>query len=101
MFGPSEDGFADNLTIPEGIEIAEPTPDKTDAMGRDAPKGSDEFQDTVRRAVVVAGNNVTEFTPDMPSLREASTDHPETFRDYIEASPAWHMFIEQGRYQTS
>ena len=24
FFGPSEDGFADNLTIPEGIEIAEP-----------------------------------------------------------------------------
>jgi hypothetical protein len=24
MLGPSEDGFADNLTIPEGIEIAEP-----------------------------------------------------------------------------
>jgi len=24
MFGPSEDGFADNLTIPEGIKIANP-----------------------------------------------------------------------------
>ena len=96
MFGPSEDGFADNLTIPEGIEIAEPEPDATKFAGVKTPMGTDEFQDIVRKALAVPGDDVTEFTPGIPSLRRASMDHPKTFRDYIEASPCWHVFIEQG-----
>jgi len=96
MFGPSEDGFADNLTIPEGIEIADPDPDATDAWGVNTPKGSDELQDMVRKALAAPGNDVTEFAPDMPSLRKASTEHSDTFGDYIEASPDWRVFIEQG-----
>ena len=96
MFGPSEDGFADKLTIPEGIEIAVPDQDATDPWGANTPKGSDEFQEAIRKALTVPGDNKTEFTPAMPSLRRASTDHPKTIRDYVEASPDWHVFIEQG-----
>ena len=96
MFGPSEDGFADDLTIPEGIEIAEPDPDTTDPMGANCPKGSDEFQDTIRKALTVPGNDIIQFVPAIPSLRKASTEHPKMFRDYIEASPDWHVFMEQG-----
>ncbi|MCU0871674.1 MAG: hypothetical protein MUE50_04960 [Pirellulaceae bacterium] len=96
MFGPSEDGFADNLTIPEGIEIVDPDPDATDAWDVDTLKGSDGLQDMVRKALVAPGNDATEFVPNMPSLRKASTDHSDTFGDYIEASPDWHVFIEQG-----
>lgn len=98
MFGPSEDGFADNLTIPEGIEIADPDQDTTDPWGANTPKGSDDFQNSVRSALAVPGTGTgkPEFTPAMPSLRRASTDHPNAFRDYVEASPDWHVFIEQG-----
>lgn len=96
MFGPSEDGFADNLTIPEGIEIAEPESDATDPWGANTPKGSDEFQKAIRKALTVPGDNTTEFTPAIPSLRTASTDYPKTFRDYVEASPDWHVFMERG-----
>lgn len=96
MFGPSEDGFADNLTIPEGIEIADPDQDSTDSWGANTPKGSDEFQDAIRKALAVPGDNTPEFTPAMPSLRRASTEHPNTFRDYVEASPDWHVFMERG-----
>ena len=96
MFGPSEDGFADNLTIPEGIEIAEPDQDATDRWGVNASKGSDGFQESVRKALTVPGDSTTEFTPVMPSLRRVATDHPKTFHDYVEASPDWHVFIEQG-----
>lgn len=96
MFGPSEDGFADNLTIPEGIEIADPDPDATDAWDVNPRKGSDVLQDMVRKALLAPGNDATEFVPNMPSLRKASTDHSDTFGDYIEASPDWHVFIEQG-----
>ena len=96
MFGPSEDGFADNLTIPAGIEIAEPDQDATDPWGANTPKGSDVFQDAIRKALTAPGDNTTEFTPAMPSLRRASTNHPAIIRDYVEASPDWHVFIEQG-----
>ncbi len=95
MFGPSEDGFADNLTIPEGIEIAEPDLDASGTMDNGIAEGTDELQDTVRKALAVPGGDVAEFTPDMPSLRRAATDHAKTFRDYIEASPDWHVFVEQ------
>jgi hypothetical protein len=96
MFGHSEDGFANNLTIPEGLEISDPDQDPTDTWGVNTPKGSDEFQDFVRKALAVPGNNETEFAPNMPSLRKASTDHSGTFSDYVEASPDWHVFMEQG-----
>jgi hypothetical protein len=96
MFGSSEDGFADKLTIPEGIEIANPDTDSTDAWSVNTPQGSDEFQDIIRKALAVSGNDATEFAPHMPSLRKASTDHSATFGDYVEASPDWHVFIEKG-----
>lgn len=96
MLGPSEDGFADNLTIPTGIEIAEPERDGTDPLGASRPKGRDEFQEAIRKALIVPGGNTTEFIPAMPSLRRASTDQPKAFRDYVEASPDWHVFMEQG-----
>lgn len=96
MFGPSEDGFADDLTIPEGIEIADPEPDATDARAVDTFGEIDAFQDAVRKALAVAGGETTGFTPGMPSLRRAATDHHEAFRHYLEASPDWHVFIEQG-----
>jgi hypothetical protein len=89
-FGPSEDGFADNVKIPKGMEIAEPVPDECDT------KGSDELQDVIRKALSVPGNDVPEFTPAMPSLRKAATDHAGIFRDYIEASPDWQVFVEGG-----
>ena len=96
MFGPSEDGFADNLKIPEGIEIAEPGPDTSDTMGVSTAEETDELQDSVRKALAVPGGDVAEFTPEMPSLSKAATDHPKSFREYIEASPDWHVFMEQG-----
>jgi len=96
MFGPSEDGFADNLTIPKSIEIAEPDLDANSAMKVSASNGIDELQGIVRKALTVPGGNSAEFIPAMPSLRGASTEHAKIFRDYIEASPDWHVFIEQG-----
>lgn len=96
MFGPSEDGFADNLTIPEGIEIAEPDSDTSGILDGEPAEGTDAFQDMVRKVLAVPGGDIVEFSPDMPSLSKASTDHAKTFREYIEASPDWHLFSERG-----
>eukprot|EP01031_Cornospumella_fuschlensis_P001962 gene1962-2444_t len=32
----------------------------------------------------------------MPALRRATLDHTQAFREYLEASPDWHVFIERG-----
>lgn len=96
MFGSIEDNFADNLTLPEGVELADPDPDPTAEWGVNPPKGSDEFQDLIRKALEIPGNEATEFAPYMPSLRKSSSDHPDEFRNYIEASPDWHVFVDQG-----
>lgn len=96
FFGPSEDGFADNLTIPEGIEIAEPDPEFSSGPAEISTGSADGFQKSIRQALAVPGGAETQFTPSMPSLRRAATDHTQTFRDYIDASPDWHVFVERG-----
>lgn len=96
FFGPSEDGFADHLRIPEGIEIAEPESDSAGEWSEADSTGTDAMQLAVKAALLAPGDSDPSFAPSMPSLRRASTDHPADFRAYIEASPDWHVFIEQG-----
>lgn len=91
---PAEDHFADHLTIPKGIEIAEPEPEAIDTTATNI----DKLQAIVRKAVAVPGGDSEKFIPAMPSLRRAVTDHAQVFRDYLEASPDWHVFIEQGNH---
>jgi len=98
MFGPSEDGFADHLTIPEGIEIAEPEQDRTDPWQAELSEERDWFQVSIRNALAEKGDGDSKFVPAMPSLRKASTEDAKMFRAYVEASPDWHVFIEQGRH---
>lgn len=101
MLGPEEDGFADNLTIPEGIQIAEPELEARHTVEASSGDGTDELQDSVRKALAEPGGDATEFTPEMPSLTKAATDHARTFREYVEASPDWHVFMEQGNWFAS
>jgi hypothetical protein len=96
FFGPSEDGFADHLTIPDGIVIAEPENDAAGRWSAADSKGTDAMQLAVKAALRLPGSGDPSFAPSIPSLRRASTEHPAEFRDYIEASPDWHVFIEQG-----
>jgi hypothetical protein len=97
MLGTTQmkDGFADNLTIPEVIEIAEPERVKSRPWFDPAPKEIDEFQASIRKALTVPGNGNPAFIPAMPSLRRASTDHYQAFVEYVEASPDWHVFTER------
>lgn len=72
MFGPSEDGFADGLTIPPGLELSEPDKPTTDSWEPDASKASadDELQRMVREALAVSGTNTSSLSPALPSLRK-------------------------------
>ncbi len=47
MFGPSEDGFADDLTIPKNIEISEPIQNSTDSWLLKASESRDAFQTAI------------------------------------------------------
>jgi hypothetical protein len=100
-FGPSADGFADNLKIPEGIEIAEPADDTSFSATSTNTGEPDPLQLDVRRALAIQGNDQVAFAPLVPSLRNASTDHARLFREYIDASPDWHGFTEQGNHFAS
>lgn len=96
FFGPSEDHFADHLLIPSGIEIASPVADDAGRHGQPEPEGTDDMQAGVKRALQKPGGNDSSFIPSVPSLREAATRHAAAFQEYIEASPDWHVFLEQG-----
>jgi hypothetical protein len=101
MFGPSEDHFADHLTIPTDIEISEPLSDTSGIFGKVAGAEMDDFQAEIRAAVTTVGGSNPEFIPALPALREASTLEAPLFREYIEASPDWHVFIERGNHFAS
>jgi hypothetical protein len=96
FFGPSEDHFADNLTIPEGLDIAEPVPDVRELSPGIGTEEVDELQTAIHSAIMSTGSEDPSFAPAIPSLSQAATDHPKAFRDYIEASPDWHVFLERG-----
>ena len=98
MFGPSEDHFADKLTIPEGLDISEPVSDASGEFSGTSTTGTDAMQLAIRAALAKPAGSNPAIVPSMPSLRKATTDHPKEFREYIEASPDWHVFIEQGNY---
>lgn len=94
MFGPSEDGFADHLTIPTGIALAEPEKDASSEDTVGSTKGTDAMQDAVHQALTIAGGEDATFAPAMPLLRRAATIHGQLFREYLAASPDWHVFME-------
>lgn len=94
FLGPSEDGFADGLTIPPGLDVAEPLSSHGSVAA--ASGASDPYRDAVSAALSKPGGGSSDFVPSIPSLRAASTDHPAAFFEYLEASPDWSVFLERG-----
>lgn len=87
---PVEDSFADNLTIPEGIEITEP-------IGRDVKAGnqSDSFQKAVLTALAQPGAGDSVITANIDSLSTLYKNSPASLERYLAMSPAW--FVAKGR----
>ncbi len=96
IFGPSEDGFADNLTIPEDIDISKPESPPWGGSPRRITTGTDSFQNRIREALAIPGSDDPAFVASLPSLRIASTEYRKTLLDYLDASPDWHVFFQQG-----
>lgn len=94
-FDSTEDHFADNLKMPEGIEIAVPS-EEAWTTPSNAQSDDDTFQAGIREALAKPGGDDEKFAPSVPSLRRASKEFPKEFRDYIDAAPEWGGFPEQG-----
>lgn len=94
MFGPSEDGFADNLTIPAGLEISDPLPET-----EQAPDASpDIFQKAIIDAIGVAGSDDTTITAYAPSLVKLARENPGLLRRYLASSAAWRVYEDNGKH---
>lgn len=93
MFGPSEDGFADNLTLPEDIAYLEPLDDLDPIPGDE----DDEFQHALITALLQEAGNTPRITANTDALTSLSKKNPDLLKRYLAASPAWRVFEEDGK----
>lgn len=94
MFGPSEDGFADNLTIPTGLEISDPLP-----ASEPAPYSTkDPFQKAILDALEIEGPDDTKITACAPSLVKLARENPRLLHRYLASSAAWRVYEDNGKH---
>ena len=98
FMGPSEDGFAKNLTIPKNIEISEPEKyhDDLQDQGIPTPSSKDGFQCQLMNALRNRGNNDPTVIANVSSLARLHKYHPLTLRRYLACGPSWRVFEENG-----
>lgn len=92
MFDPTGDGFADELTIPENIEIAEPMDEFLAARG----EADDSFQNALLAALASPGDNDATITASAAALTTLGQNAPKILRRYLAVSPSWRVFQEHG-----
>ncbi|MCL5036013.1 MAG: hypothetical protein M1269_02745 [Chloroflexi bacterium] len=90
MFGPSDDGFADHLTIPDNLVVAEPM----SALDAQPGGAEDTFQAKLLNALKTPGTN--SVTADISSLVSLQQKNPDLLKRYLAVSPAWRLFEEYG-----
>lgn len=96
LFGESEDHFADNLTIPAGIEISEPLDeDASTSSPVSDPTGAAWLARISQKKPNPPG--VTSIVPSVPSLHEFSGPNRDRLIQHLSASAAWKVFRERGR----
>lgn len=92
FLGPSEDGFADDLTIPQDIEISAPQDVWRDYQGGPG----DTFQACLLTAIKERSSGNSAITPALPSLVQLHEKAPGVLRRYLSTSPCWRVFKEKG-----
>ncbi len=93
----AQDGFADDLTIPEGIEISDPIPYATVVT----PEAEDGFRTRVLGVILDGDSGDPTVVANLPGLSASFQDKQELLERYLASSPAWRVFDERGaRYAT-
>ena len=93
----AQDGFADNLTIPEGIEISDPVQFSAVAT----PQAQDEFRARLLKVITSEDSGESSVVADLPNLAASFKDKRELMERYLASSPAWRVFEVRGaRYAT-
>ncbi|MEX2670777.1 MAG: hypothetical protein WD294_01565 [Phycisphaeraceae bacterium] len=104
FFGPSEDQFADDLVIPDDIEVTEMKPvhaSATGVDGEDAASGADAFQTDLLVALKQPGGSDPTVTASVDAIVQLHNQTPDVLNRYLAASPAWRVFMKDGnRYAT-
>lgn len=97
--GVSEDGFANGLTLPKGIELAEPG--RHLLSNNEAGDPADTFQAAIRAALAVPGSAQAGINLGLPSLARLRKEHPQLLDRYLAAHPGWRVYEESwGRFAT-
>lgn len=94
FFGPSNDGFADKLNIPDDIEIAEPLEELELQLRLNGER--DAFQKALLAALQAPGSGDTTVFGNIASLARLQRNSKEILRHYLAASPTWRVFQENG-----
>lgn len=95
LFGPSEDGFADGLAIPEGMKVAEPfSPFSGESLPTPA---EDKFQRALKDALKAPATGDATVRADLPSLLRLQATRREALQRYLASHPGWRVFRERGK----
>ncbi len=85
------DDFADDLSIPEGIEIAEPG-ECTLWLGTGRADGADAYFTAVSNALLQAGTDDGTVSADVPSFARLAREDRDILLRYLSAHPGWRVF---------
>jgi hypothetical protein len=92
LFGPSEDGFADNLIIPQNIEVNEPLTELEPEPGKE-----DVFQKSLLTALSSPGSDDPTVKATVTKLVTLQKNAPDILRRYLATSPSWRLFKEKDK----
>ncbi len=88
---PSQDHFADDLTIPPGLAVDEPGEELDGKPG--GPE--DTFQADLLAALRSDGGEDPSVTADVSNLIRLQQRNPEVLRRYLATSPCWRLFRDR------
>jgi hypothetical protein len=92
MLGPSEDKFADHLSIPDDVEISEPLDWHVEFQGG----SEDVFQSRLLAALLAPDNQNASIKAYLSSLVHLYKNESDILRRYLATSPSWRLFQEKG-----